>query len=74
MFETVASGLTRERVLASLESLSAEQREAIELAYFCGLTHREIAEQTGLPVGTVKGRLRLGMEKLRAAFGIGGSA
>lgn len=49
-----------------LAQLPAEQREIIELAYFGGLTHSELAAQLGLPLGTVKGRLRLGLEKLRS--------
>ncbi len=48
-----------------LAQLPPDQRQIIELAYFGGLTHSELAEYLGLPLGTVKGRLRLGMEKLR---------
>lgn len=51
-----------------LAQLPAEQRQMIELAYFGGLTHAELAEQLGLPLGTVKGRLRLGLEKLRSLW------
>ena len=40
----------------------------IELAYFGGFTHSEIAKMLGMPVGTVKGRMRLGLEKMRARF------
>jgi RNA polymerase sigma-70 factor (ECF subfamily) len=51
-----------------IEQLPADQRQVIELAYFGGLTHSEMAEQLGLPLGTVKGRLRLGLEKLRGLW------
>ncbi len=55
-------------VKAAVESLPAEQRRVIELAYFGGFTHTEIAELLALPPGTVKGRMRLGMTKLRSAL------
>jgi len=59
----------RMRVRRALESLPAEQRDALELAYFGGLSGSQIAERLGAPLGTIKTRLALGMSKLRAAFG-----
>jgi RNA polymerase sigma-70 factor (ECF subfamily) len=64
----VAQGLDRAAIQAALSRISDVQREAIELAYFNGLTQAEIAERTGVPLGTVKGRLRLGLQGLRAAM------
>lgn len=64
----VAHGLDRDAVQAALTHISDVQREAIELAYFGGLTQTEIAERTGVPLGTVKGRLRLGLSGLRAVM------
>jgi RNA polymerase sigma-70 factor (ECF subfamily) len=55
----------RQLVRSALETLSAEQREVIELAYYSGLSHSEIALRLGQPLGTVKTRTRLGMMKLR---------
>jgi RNA polymerase sigma-70 factor (ECF subfamily) len=56
-------------VQKALADLAPNQRKAIELAYFSGLTHSEMAEQTGLPLGTVKTRIRLGMLHLRRILG-----
>ena len=63
-WEAVTDQLDGAQVRAAVRALPEEQRVAIELAYFQGLTHKEIAEQTGTPLGTVKGRLRLGLRKL----------
>ena len=52
----------------ALEELPADQRKVIELAYLGGLTHVQIAEALQLPAGTVKGRMRLGLSKLRVAL------
>lgn len=57
--------ISRVEIRGVLATLPAEQREAIELAYFGGRTYREIAELTGVPEGTASGRLRLGLAKLR---------
>jgi len=55
----------RELVRAALAALPPPQREALQLAYFGGLTQQEIAEKTGQPLGTIKTRMRLGLQKLR---------
>lgn len=52
-------------VRAALEDLPDEQCRVIELAYFGGFSHSQIADQLDMPIGTVKGRMRLGLEKLR---------
>lgn len=62
--EAAELGQDRARVLAALAQLPPEQREVVELAYFEGLSQREIAERTGDPLGTVKTRARLALEKL----------
>jgi RNA polymerase sigma-70 factor, ECF subfamily len=55
-------------IRTAMESLPAEQSHVIELAYFGGFTHTEIADILETPVGTVKGRMRLGLEKLRTSL------
>jgi RNA polymerase sigma factor (sigma-70 family) len=55
----------RRLVLAALAQIPEEQRQVIDLAYFDGYTHAEIAEMLHLPLGTVKGRMRLGLQKLK---------
>jgi RNA polymerase sigma-70 factor (ECF subfamily) len=57
------------RVREALDSLPSDQRRVIELAYFGGFSHSEIAELLSLPAGTVKGRMRLGLAKLRISIG-----
>jgi RNA polymerase sigma factor (sigma-70 family) len=64
----VAGNLDREEIAAALTSLSDVQREALELAYFGGLTQQEIASRTGTPLGTVKSRVRLGLLAMRRAL------
>ncbi len=74
MLDQVGETLTHESVRDAMLKLPVEQREAIELAYFEGLTHSEIADSTGAPVGTVKSRLRLGINRLRSEFGLRGAS
>ena len=67
--ERVLSSLSRDEVRNALATVPDDQRRAIEMAYYEGLTHVEIAEALSLPLGTVKSRLRLGLDKMRAALG-----
>ncbi len=57
-------------VRGALGELPEEQRQVLELAYFSGFSQTEIAEIVGIPLGTVKGRMRLGLERLRGAEGV----
>ena len=61
-------------VRRALDTLPEDQRRTIELAYFGGFSHTEIAELLDEPVGTVKGRMRLGLDKLRHRLGEGQAA
>ncbi|HEV1997546.1 MAG TPA: sigma-70 family RNA polymerase sigma factor, partial [Candidatus Dormibacteraeota bacterium] len=61
----VVASLDRDAVRAAMLRLPVEQRTTIELAYFSGFTHMEIAEQMSVPLGTVKGRMRIGLQKMR---------
>lgn len=58
----------RQQVQAALSLIPLEQRRVIELAYYQGLSHTQIASQTGLSLGTVKTRLRLGLSKLKISL------
>jgi RNA polymerase sigma-70 factor, ECF subfamily len=60
----VALSLERAAVRDAMESLPAEQRQVIEMAYYGGYSHHEISGMTRVPLGTVKGRMRLGLEKM----------
>jgi RNA polymerase sigma-70 factor, ECF subfamily len=57
------------KLAEALGALPPEQREALQLAFFAGLSHSEIAERTAQPLGTIKTRIRLAMDKLRQSLG-----
>lgn len=67
--ENVLEAEKRRAVQDAFAKLSPQQRQAIELAYFLGLSQSEIANQLGYPIGTVKSWIRLGMMKLREVLG-----
>jgi RNA polymerase sigma-70 factor, ECF subfamily len=60
--------LVIEKVRVVMNEMSSDQRTAMEMAFFQGLTHTEIAEKTGEPLGTIKTRIRSGLQTLRARF------
>ena len=69
VWQDVSATLLGEQVRHAMDTLPMDQRRAIELAYFEGLSHGEIASRENAPLGTVKGRLRLGLRKLSGALG-----
>ncbi|KTR04731.1 sigma-70 family RNA polymerase sigma factor [Curtobacterium luteum] len=68
--ESVEIRIEHERVSRALAKLTEFQRQAVQLAYYGGFSHSEMAEQLGVPIGTVKTRLRDGMIRLRDEMGV----
>jgi RNA polymerase sigma-70 factor (ECF subfamily) len=68
-FATVTAAAEARRLRAALGALPPAQRDAVALSFLGGLTHGEIAVRTGVPLGTVKGRVRLGLRRLRHDLG-----
>lgn len=66
--ETAFAHIDADKVRAALTQLPDEQRELIELGFFGGMTHDELARRTNAPLGTVKTRIRAGLRKLRTAL------
>lgn len=68
LFEVSIIRERRHQVMIAMKGLPPEQTQVIDLAYFQGMSQREIAVQTGLALGAVKTRIRLGLSKLRSAL------
>lgn len=68
VWQVVSDTLTGDQVRKALTELPPEQRETIELAYFKGYTHTQIAQLTKVPLGTVKGRMRIGLHRLKSVL------
>jgi RNA polymerase sigma-70 factor (ECF subfamily) len=66
--EEVLAGESRRELAALIDHLPAEQRTVIELAFYSGLTHAEITERLGVPLGTTKSRIRIALERLRLSL------
>ena len=69
--EAAEQSMEARRVRSALAELTGVQREALELAYFGGYTHTEVATMLDLPVGTAKTRIRDGLIRMRDAMGVG---
>ncbi|HLZ08217.1 MAG TPA: sigma-70 family RNA polymerase sigma factor [Chloroflexota bacterium] len=72
VLESVLRNLQAQDIQRALDGLPEEQRTTVNLAFFGGLTHTQIAAQTRVPLGTVKGRMRLALDKLRELLTTGG--
>jgi RNA polymerase sigma factor (sigma-70 family) len=68
ILEELDAAARSDRLWRLVDALPANQADLIRRAYAHGQTHQEIADECGLPLGTVKGRIRLGLEKLRCAM------
>ncbi len=66
--ELALSGMSRATVLQALAALPVTQRQVLEMAYFGGLTQKEVSEDLNVPLGTIKTRTRLGLQRLRDGF------
>ena len=67
--ERVFQTMDRDRVRTAITTLPEDQRQCVQMAYYEGLTHVEISDRVGIPLGTVKSRLRLALDKLRTTLG-----
>lgn len=67
--DTAFANIDADNVRKALATLPPEQREPIELGFFGGITYDEISRRSGVPLGTVKTRIRMGLKKLRSALG-----
>ena len=67
--QQTADSMQRRRILQAMDELPADQRQALHLAYFSGLSHSELATRLDQPLGTVKTRIRSGMMKMRELLG-----